>query len=159
MPWLLGLPFQIPLSAFEQGLRKIRAKCQRAKSLEILGPGSAAASHVARCCNIVAPFCNDMPTPHRNLRSSVLERFLKKAGGGARQMAIVAGYMAALGVGALLAIVGGGGAILALPTLIYAFKLPAWTATTYSLFIVGGTAAIGAARHARAGMIGQEVRR
>lgn len=67
-------------------------------------------------------------------------------------MAIV-GYLAALGVGALLAVIGGGGAILALPILVYAFGLPAWTATTYSLFIVGCTAAIGAARHARAGAI------
>lgn len=64
-----------------------------------------------------------------------------------------AGYAAALGIGALLALIGGGGAILTLPILVYAFGLPAWTATTYSLFVVGCTAAIGAAKQARAGMI------
>jgi uncharacterized protein len=49
----------------------------------------------------------------------------------------------------LLAVVGGGGAILTLPILVYGFGLDPWTATTYSLFIVGFTASIGAIRHAR----------
>jgi uncharacterized protein len=64
-----------------------------------------------------------------------------------------AGYVTALGIGALLALIGGGGAILTLPVLVYLFKLPPWTATTYSLFIVGCTAAIGAMKQARAKMI------
>lgn len=64
-----------------------------------------------------------------------------------------AGYITALGVGALLALVGGGGAILTLPIFVYLFKLPAWEATTYSLFVVGCTAGIGAIKQARAKMI------
>ncbi len=61
----------------------------------------------------------------------------------------VAPYAAALAIGALLGIVGGGGAILTLPVLVYGFGLAPGVATIYSLFIVGTTSAIGAARYAK----------
>lgn len=63
------------------------------------------------------------------------------------------GYGAALLIGALLGVVGGGGAILTLPILVYAFAMGPGVATMYSLFIVGMTSAIGAARYARDGLI------
>jgi uncharacterized membrane protein YfcA len=59
------------------------------------------------------------------------------------------GFGAALLIGALLGIVGGGGAILTLPVLVYAFAMGPGVATMYSLFVVGTTSAIGAARYAR----------
>lgn len=63
------------------------------------------------------------------------------------------GYAAALLIGALLGVVGGGGAILTLPVLVYAYAIGPGVATMYSLFVVGTTSAIGAARYARDGLI------
>lgn len=63
------------------------------------------------------------------------------------------GYAAAVLIGMLLGIVGGGGSILTLPVLVYAFELPPFTAATYSLFIVGVTSAAGAARFAKLRLI------
>ncbi len=59
------------------------------------------------------------------------------------------GYSAALAIGAVLGVIGGGGAILALPVLVYAFSIPGLEATTYSLFIVGLTSAVGSVQYAR----------
>ncbi len=56
-----------------------------------------------------------------------------------------------LAIGLSLGLVGGGGSILALPVLVYVLGEPVKTATTESLVIVGTTALLGAADHARAG--------
>ncbi|HLN94607.1 MAG TPA: sulfite exporter TauE/SafE family protein [Flavobacterium sp.] len=58
-----------------------------------------------------------------------------------------AGYLASLLIGIALGLIGGGGSILTIPILVYLFGLNPKSATTYSLFIVGFTAAIGALRH------------
>ncbi len=56
------------------------------------------------------------------------------------------GYAAAVLTGIVLGAVGSGGSILALPVLMSVFGVPATEATSYSLFIVGLTATVGAAR-------------
>ena len=63
------------------------------------------------------------------------------------------GYFAAILIGITLGLIGGGGSILAIPILVYLFQINPKLATTYSLFIVGLTAAIGALRHYRMGNI------
>lgn len=55
-----------------------------------------------------------------------------------------AGYIAMIGVGIVLGITGGGGAILAIPILVYFFAVDVVTASTYSFFIVGTTSMTGA---------------
>lgn len=57
----------------------------------------------------------------------------------------VAGYIAAVFIGLILGMIGAGGAVLAVPVLVYLFGLDPTLATAYSLFVVGVTAAIGAA--------------
>lgn len=57
---------------------------------------------------------------------------------------IIAGYIAAILIGLVLGMIGAGGAVLAVPVLVYLFGLDPVVATAYSLFIVGVTAAIGA---------------
>lgn len=54
------------------------------------------------------------------------------------------GYLASLLMGFVLGLVGGGGAILTVPILVYLFGTPPLEATAYSLFIVGATSLIGA---------------
>ncbi len=49
-------------------------------------------------------------------------------------------------MGATLSVVGAGGSILAIPILVYAFKVPVTLATTYSLAIVGVCATLGVLR-------------
>lgn len=56
------------------------------------------------------------------------------------------GYLAAIVTGFVLGAVGSGGSILAMPVLMYVFGIPATTATSYSLFIVGMTATTGTFR-------------
>lgn len=63
--------------------------------------------------------------------------------------AVVAGVVIGLVLGAL----GGGGAILTIPVLTYAFRLGMHEATTASLVIVGVSAIVGALTHARAGRL------
>lgn len=60
--------------------------------------------------------------------------------------------MAAL-IGISLGITGGGGSILAVPILVYVFGISPILATSYSLFIVGSTALIGAANNYRKGLV------
>jgi uncharacterized membrane protein YfcA len=57
------------------------------------------------------------------------------------------GYIAAIIIGISLGLIGGGGSILTVPVLVYLFKIDAVLATTYSLFIVGLTSAIGSASY------------
>lgn len=63
------------------------------------------------------------------------------------------GYLAAVLIGTSLGLIGGGGSILSIPILVYLFQINPKLATTYSLFIVGFTAAIGAVRHYNMGNI------
>ena len=65
----------------------------------------------------------------------------------------VLGYFASLFIGISLGLIGGGGSILTVPILVYLFNVNPKLATTYSLFIVGLTAAFGAIRHYNMGNI------
>ncbi len=56
-------------------------------------------------------------------------------------------------VGVSLGLLGGGGSILMVPILTYVAGLPPKEAIAASLFVVGVTSAVGAARHARAGRV------
>lgn len=58
-------------------------------------------------------------------------------------------YPAAILMGILLGLIGGGGSILTLPVLVYLLHIPSTEATTYSLFIVGLSAFIGALDYLR----------
>src|SRR4051794_12418607 len=68
-----------------------------------------------------------------------------------------AGISAALvlsaGIGLSLGLVGGGGSIITVPILVYVAGLPVPQAVALSLAIVGATAAVGAALHARDGNV------
>lgn len=57
------------------------------------------------------------------------------------------GYLASVIIGIALGLIGGGGSILTVPILVYLFKVDPENATSYSLFIVGITAMVGAYRH------------
>lgn len=63
------------------------------------------------------------------------------------------GYIASLAMGIVLGLMGGGGAILTVPIMVYLFSLPPTVATGYSLFVVGATALIGCAMYIRNGDI------
>lgn len=56
----------------------------------------------------------------------------------------LSGLIAAGLMGIILGMIGGGGSILTVPILVYLFALPPLVATSYSLAIVGITAAVGA---------------
>lgn len=62
-------------------------------------------------------------------------------------------HVLAIGIGLVLGMLGGGGAILAVPILVYAGHLEPKAAIATSLAVVGSTAAIGAFRHGRAGNV------
>ena len=55
----------------------------------------------------------------------------------------IAGYFAAVFIGISLGLIGGGGSVLTIPVLVYLFRIDTVLATTYSLFIVGTTSAVG----------------
>lgn len=57
------------------------------------------------------------------------------------------GYLASALIGISLGLIGGGGSILTVPVLVYLFDVDAVAATSYSLFIVGTTSLVGAARN------------
>ncbi|BDX06052.1 sulfite exporter TauE/SafE family protein [Planctobacterium marinum] len=63
------------------------------------------------------------------------------------------GYLAAVLMGLVLGLVGGGGSILTVPILVYLMHLEPGVATGYSLLIVGATAAFGASRYFRLGFV------
>ncbi|MBI3518389.1 MAG: sulfite exporter TauE/SafE family protein [Bacteroidetes bacterium] len=69
---------------------------------------------------------------------------------------IVAGFIAFLIIGIILGLIGGGGSILGVPVLVYIMYYSAEVATSYSLFIVGLTALIGAIAYLRKGEISVE---
>jgi len=58
----------------------------------------------------------------------------------------IIGYIAALLIGILVGMIGGGGSIITVPVLVYLFHIDAVIATTYSLFIVGVTSLTGGVR-------------
>lgn len=53
------------------------------------------------------------------------------------------GYVAAVFIGLILGLIGGGGSILTVPVLVYLFHINPTLGTGYSLFIVGSTSLIG----------------
>lgn len=61
------------------------------------------------------------------------------------------GYFASIIIGISLGLIGGGGSILAVPILVYLFKVHPEQATSYSLFIVGITSMIGSFSHYKLG--------
>ncbi|SDX13964.1 sulfite exporter TauE/SafE family protein [Flavobacterium degerlachei] len=61
------------------------------------------------------------------------------------------GYFASIIIGLSLGLIGGGGSILAVPILVYLFKVNPEQATSYSLFIVGITSMIGSYSHYKLG--------
>ncbi|WP_100643588.1 sulfite exporter TauE/SafE family protein [Alteromonas facilis] len=66
---------------------------------------------------------------------------------------IILGYFATILMGLVLGVIGGGGSILTVPILVYLMGVAPETATGYSLLIVGASAAFGAMRYFKAGMI------
>lgn len=63
------------------------------------------------------------------------------------------GYAAAIGVGIVLGLVGGGGSILAVPVFVYLMGIPPALATAYSLFVIGVSSAVGGIQKHRAGQV------
>lgn len=61
----------------------------------------------------------------------------------------IIGFVAALLVGLVLGLLGSGASILALPVMVYLFKIPTDLATAYSLFIIGTAALIGTLQNVR----------
>ncbi|WP_363319876.1 sulfite exporter TauE/SafE family protein [Flavobacterium sp.] len=63
------------------------------------------------------------------------------------------GYTAALIIGVVLGITGGGGSILTVPVLVYILNYNPIIATAYSLFIVGTTAGFGTIQNFKKGLV------
>jgi uncharacterized membrane protein YfcA len=63
------------------------------------------------------------------------------------------GYLFSILIGLSLGLIGGGGSILAVPILVYLFKVNPEQATSYSLFIVGITSMIGSFNHYKLGTL------
>lgn len=64
-------------------------------------------------------------------------------------LAHIAGYAGALFTGLILGLLGGGGALLSIPVLVYLFGIEPAVATGYSLFLIGVSALSGAAQNVR----------
>jgi len=69
------------------------------------------------------------------------------------EISIIIGYIGAFLVGFVLGLLGGGGAMLSIPVLVYLFHIQPITATGYSLFLVGVAASLGAVQNVRKKMI------
>ncbi|MCU0368838.1 MAG: sulfite exporter TauE/SafE family protein [Cyclobacteriaceae bacterium] len=65
----------------------------------------------------------------------------------------IIGYLASILMGLSLGLIGGGGSILTVPILVYLFDVDPVLSTTYSLFVVGLTSAIGSVSHFRKGNV------
>jgi len=63
------------------------------------------------------------------------------------------GYISSILIGITLGLIGSGGSILTVPVLVYLFRVDAILATSYSLFIVGFTSAIGSIAYFRKGLV------
>ena len=70
---------------------------------------------------------------------------------------IILGYISGIIMGIVLGLLGGGGSILTVPIITYLFSIPPTLATSYSLFIVGISAAIGASSYVKKGLIEYKV--
>ena len=66
---------------------------------------------------------------------------------------VILGYLAAVLMGMVLGVIGGGGSILTVPILVYLMGVTPDIATGYSLLIVGATAAYGAVRYFKEGLV------
>ncbi|MFT3981608.1 MAG: sulfite exporter TauE/SafE family protein [Ferruginibacter sp.] len=69
----------------------------------------------------------------------------------------IVGYIAAIFIGISLGLIGSGGSILTVPVLVYLFSVEPVAATSYSLFIVGLTSAVGCYSYFRKGMVSKKV--
>ena len=65
----------------------------------------------------------------------------------------ILGLIAALFIGLVLGLIGGGGSILTVPVLVYLMYINPVTATAYSLFIVGSAALVGAFQNMKKGLV------
>jgi len=65
----------------------------------------------------------------------------------------LAGYFLSVLVGLTMGLIGGGGSILTVPILVYLFAMDPLLASSYSLFVVGFTSAIGVISHFKNGNI------
>ncbi len=65
----------------------------------------------------------------------------------------IIGYAAALIIGIVLGLIGGGGSILTVPVFVYLLSMNPVTATAYSLFVVGVSAFVGAIQNFRKGAV------
>ena len=65
----------------------------------------------------------------------------------------ILGYIAALFIGVILGVMGGGGSIITVPVLVYIMHYSPVVATGYSLFVVGSTSVVGAAMYWRRGLV------
>jgi uncharacterized membrane protein YfcA len=65
----------------------------------------------------------------------------------------ILGFIAALLIGLVLGLIGGGGSILTVPVLVYLMYINPVTATAYSLFIVGSAALVGAFQNMKKGLV------
>ena len=63
------------------------------------------------------------------------------------------GYLAAVGIGVILGLIGGGGSIITVPVMVYLLGINPIAATAYSLFLVGVASTVGAIRNAQLGYI------
>jgi uncharacterized membrane protein YfcA len=68
----------------------------------------------------------------------------------------IPGLILFLCIGLILGLIGGGGSLLGVPVLVYVMHVAPELATTYSLFIVGVTALVGAISYLRKGEISAE---
>jgi uncharacterized membrane protein YfcA len=66
---------------------------------------------------------------------------------------VILGYLMAVFMGLILGVIGGGGSILTVPILVYLMGISPDIATGYSLLLVGATAAFGAIRYFREGLV------
>jgi uncharacterized membrane protein YfcA len=62
-------------------------------------------------------------------------------------------YIAALIIGVVLGLIGGGGSILTVPVLVYLLHINPVVATAYSLFVVGVSSLVGAIQNFRKGLV------
>ncbi len=69
----------------------------------------------------------------------------------------IVGYIAAMVIGIVLGLIGGGGSILTVPVFVYLLGIDPIQATAYSLFVVGLTALTGAIRNMQKGLINFKV--
>ncbi|MBR9974870.1 MAG: sulfite exporter TauE/SafE family protein [Bacteroidetes bacterium] len=63
------------------------------------------------------------------------------------------GFIAAIVIGVTLGLIGGGGSILTVPSLVYLSGVQSVPATAYSLFVVGLTALVGSVAYMRQGLV------